>query len=108
MKGFGGGGMQQLMRQANQMQTRMKKLQEELALKEFEISSGGGAVTVKMMGDFKVSAVVIKPDVIQAGDADMLQDLMVTAFNEAYRTVKTATDQEMSKITGGFSMPGMF
>lgn len=108
MKGFGGGGMQQLMRQANQMQTRMKKAQEEMAAKEFETSSGGGAVTVKMMGDFKVTAVTIKPDVIAAGDADMLQDLMVTAFNEAYRTVKTTTDQEMSKITGGFNMPGMF
>jgi DNA-binding YbaB/EbfC family protein len=108
MKGFGGGGMQALMRQANQMQTRMKKLQEELATREFEASTGGGAVTIKMMGDYKVTAVQIQPDVFAAGDKDMLQDMMVTAFNEAYRTVKTASDAEMAKITGGFSMPGMF
>jgi DNA-binding YbaB/EbfC family protein len=105
---FGGGGMQALMRQANQMQTRMKKLQEELATKEFEGTSGGGAVKVTMTGDYKVKAVQIQNDVFSAGDKDMLQDLMATAFNEAYRVAKTTADQEMAKITGGVSVPGMF
>lgn len=108
MKGFGGGGMQALMRQANQMQTRMKKAQEELAAREFEGSSGGGAVKVTVTGDYKVKAVEIQPDVISSGDKDMLQDLIATAVNEAMRLAKTTSDQEMAKITGGFSLPGMF
>ena len=73
MKGMGGGGMQALMRQANQMQTRMKKMQEELAAKEFESTSGGGAVKIVMLGDYKVKSVDIQPDVFTAGDKDMLQ-----------------------------------
>jgi len=108
MKGFGSGGMQGLMRQANQMQMKMKKLQEELATREFESTSGGGAVKVTILGDYTVKAVEIQPDVFTSGDRDMLQDLMVTAMNEAYRNVKTTSDAEMAKITGGFSMPGMF
>ncbi len=108
MKGFGGGGMQALMRQANQMQTRMKKMQEELASKEFEATSGGGAIKIVMMGDYKVKSVEIQADVMSSGDKDMLQDLFLTAVNEATRLVKTTSDQEMGKITGGFSLPGMF
>lgn len=107
MKGFGGGGMQALMRQANQMQTRMKKAQEELAAREFESTSGGGAIKIVMMGDYKVKSVDIQPDVISSGDKEMLQDLLATAVNEAIRLVKTTSDAEMAKITGGFSMPGM-
>lgn len=108
MKGFGGGGMQALMRQANQMQARMKKAQEELATREFEATSGGEAVKATVTGDGKVKALLIKKDVMESGDAEMLQDLVVTAVNEALKTAKTTSDQEMSKITGGFSMPGMF
>lgn len=107
MKGFGGGGMQALMRQANQMQTRMKKAQEELATREFDATSGGGAIKIVMLGDYKIKTVDIQPDVVSSGDKEMLQDLLLTAFNEAVRTVKTTTDAEMAKITGGFSMPGM-
>ena len=107
MKGFGG-GMQGLMRQANQMQAKMKKAQEEIALREFEGTSGGGAVKVMVTGDNKIKSVDIQPDVMSSGDKDMLQDLIVTAVNEALRLAKTTSDQEMAKITGGFSMPGMF
>lgn len=108
MKGFGGGGMQALMRQANQMQARMKKAQEELATREFDATSGGGAVKAVVTGDGKVKSMVIQKDVIESGDAEMLQDLVVTAVNEALKVAKTISDQEMSKITGGFNMPGMF
>lgn len=108
MKGFGGGGMQALMRQANQMQSRMKKAQEELAAREFEGTSGGGAVKVIVTGDYKVKSVDIQPDVLSSGDKDMLQDLVAGAVNEAIRIAKTTSDQEMAKITGGFSLPGMF
>ncbi len=107
MKNFGGGGMQKLMQQANQMQTKMKKAQEEIATREFEATSGGGAVKVIVFGDNKVKSVDIQPDVISSGDKDMLQDLIVTAVNEAVRLAKTTSEQEMAKITGGFSMPGM-
>jgi len=107
MKGFGGGGMQALMRQANQMQTRMKKAQEELATREFDSTSGGGAIKIVMMGDYKVKSVDIQAEVVSSGDKEMLQDLITTAVNEAIRVVKTTSDAEMAKITGGFSMPGM-
>ncbi len=108
MKGMGGGGMQALMRQANQMQTRMKKAQEEIATREFEATSGGGAVKIVMLGDYKVKSVEIQQDVFEAGDKDMLQDLVSTAVSEVVRLVKTTSEQEMAKITGGFSLPGMF
>ncbi len=106
MKGFGG-GMQGLMRQANQMQARMKKAQEELATREFEGTSGGGAVKVVVFGDNRLKAVEIQPEVISGDDREMLQDLIVTATNEALRVAKTTSEQEMAKITGGFSLPGM-
>lgn len=107
MKGFGGGGgMQALMRQANQMQTKMKKLQEDFAMKEFEGTSGGGAVKVTALGSYQVKAIAIQKDAMD--DQEMLQDLILTATNEAMKQVKTSYDQEMSKVTGGFSMPGMF
>jgi DNA-binding YbaB/EbfC family protein len=107
MKGFGGGGMQALMRQANQMQTRMKKAQEELATREFESTAGGGAIKIVMTGDYKIKSIEIQDDVISAGDKEMLQDLIASSVNEAIRTVKTTSDAEMAKITGGFNMPGM-
>ncbi|MAE72716.1 MAG: YbaB/EbfC family nucleoid-associated protein [Bdellovibrionaceae bacterium] len=106
MKGFGG-GLQQMMKQANQMQNKMKKLQEELKEREFEASSGGGAVTVKVNGDNMVLAIKIDEEVMK-DDAEMLQDLVMTATNEAIKTAKDVSSKEMEKITGGFNMPGMF
>ena len=114
MKGRGkvgagfGGGMQQLMRQANQMQTKMKKLQEELADRKFEGGSGGGAVKITATGEQRIAAVEISPDVFASGDKEMLEDLILTAANEALSAAKKTSDEEMSKITGGFPMPGMF
>ena len=107
MKGFGAGGLQKLMQQDNQMQAKMKKIQEELSEKEFEASSGGDAVKVRITGGMKITAVLIKPDVLSSGDVEMLQDLVLTATNEAIRTAKETSDKEMSKVTGG-AMPGMF
>ena len=107
MKGLPG-GMQALMKQANQMQSRMKKLQEELALREFEGSSGGGAVTIKVNGDHMLLSVKINPDVIQAGDVEMLQDLILTATNDAVKLAKDTSQKEMEKITGGLNLPGLF
>lgn len=105
MKGFG--GMQQLMKQANQLQNRMKKLQEEFAEKEFSATSGGGAVEVIVSGSNLVKAVKINKDVMEAGDVDMLQDMVVSATNEALKTSKDEYQKASDKITGGMNIPGM-
>lgn len=105
MKGMMG-GMAGLMKQANQMQMKMKKLQEELATREFTGTSGGGAVTAKVNGDNKVLSITINPDVLKSGDAEMLQDMVVSAVNDALKTAKDTSSQEMSKITGGLNLPG--
>jgi DNA-binding YbaB/EbfC family protein len=108
MKGFGG-GMQNLMRQANQMQNKIKKLQDELATREFAGSAGGGAVQVLVTGDHLIASVTIKPEVLSQGDAEMLQDLVKVAVNEAVKLAKTTSQEEMAKITGGMgSLAGMF
>jgi len=106
MKGMPG-GMQKFIQQANQLQSKIKKFQEEFATREFEATSGGGAVTVKVNGDNKVTALAIKEDVMKSGDVEMLQDLVLTAVNEAIRIAKETSETEMNKLTGGFSMPGM-
>lgn len=107
MKGFNG-GMGQLMKQANQMQMKMKKVQEDLAKSEYESSSGGGAVTVKVNGDHKITALTISADAIKSGDAEMIQDLVMAAVNEAVKTAKDTSAKEMEKITGGMGIPGLF
>ncbi len=104
MKGLG--GMAQLMKQANQMQMRMKKAQEDLAKKEYEATSGGGAVKVKVNGDYMITSLTIDPEVLKAGDAEMLQDMILSATNEAMKTAKDTSAKEMSKITGGMNIPG--
>ena len=110
MKWFGGNGnsLQKIMQQANQMQMKMKKVQEELATQEYEGSSGGGAVSVKVSGANRLVAVSIKPDVMSAGDIEMLQDLIVTAANDALTKASETSQAEMSKITGGVGIPGLF
>ena len=108
MKGKGGpGGMQNLMKQANQLQMKIKKLQEELALKEHSATSGGGAVTVKVRGETEIIEMKITDEVMKSGDAEMLQDLIMTATNDALKTAKTSNAKEMEKVTGNFSFPGL-
>lgn len=109
MKGFGGGamgGMASLMKQANQMQAKMKKLQEELATREYTGTAGGGAVSAKVNGDNKVVGLTINPEVMKSGDTEMLQDLITAAVNDALKTAKDESSKEMSKITGGMNIPG--
>lgn len=107
MKGLPG-GMQALMKQANQMQLKMKKVQEELATREFEGTSGGGAVQIKVTGDTKIAKVTISADVMKSGDVEMLQDLILAATNDAIRLAKETSQKEMDKVTGGLNIPGMF
>lgn len=107
MKGFGG-GMQQLMRQANQMQNKIKKLQEELATREFEGTAGGGAVKITVTGSQTLTQVTIDAELMKSGDHEMLQDLVLLATNEALKTAKDTSDKEMAKITGGMAGAGLF
>lgn len=107
MKGLGG-GMAQLMKQANQMQMKMKKVQEEMAKAEFEGSSGGGAVKAKVTGDNKLAALTISPEIFKSGDVEMLQDMIVAAVNEGVKLAKDTSAKEMEKITGGMGVPGLF
>jgi len=106
MKGMQG-GMAQLMRQANQMQIKMKKVQEELATRMFDGTAGGGAVKVTVSGENIVKSVVINPEVISADDAEMLQDLIMAATNDALKVAKETSSKEMEKVTGGMAIPGM-
>ena len=107
MKGMPG-GMAQLMKQANQMQMKMKKAQEDLALAEYEATTGGGAVKVKVNGNHMITSLNIDPEVLKTGDVEMLQDMILSAVNEAVKTARDTSAKEMEKITGGLNIPGMF
>lgn len=110
-KGFPGmmpGNMNQLLKQAQKMQTDMQKMQEELEAKEVEASVGGGAVTVKVNGKKEVVDIQIKPEVVDPDDIEMLQDLVLSAVNQALRSVDDMQSSQMNKITGGMNIPGLF
>ena len=107
MKNFPG-GMQQFMKQVQQMQNKMARLQEELATKMVDATSGGGAVTATVSGTQLVSEIKINKEVVDPKDVEMLQDLVMTAVNEALKKSKAMSEAEMQKITGGLSMPGLF
>ena len=97
-----------LMKQAQEMQQKMAKIQEELAHKEVEGTSGGGMVRVKMNGQQEVLSVHIEAQVFADGDKEMLEDLVTAAFNEARRLSLDLAKEEMSKLTGGLPIPGLF
>ena len=111
-KGFGGGmmpgNMNQILKQAQKMQDNMQKMQQELEAKEFEVSVGGGAVTVKVNGKKEVLDVTMKPEVVDPDDIEMLQDLVLSAVNQALKSVDDMQASQMSKVTGGMNIPGLF
>jgi len=97
-----------IMKQAQAIQERMAKLQEEAAKKEVEASAGGGMVTVKMNGRQELLSVKIDPEVVKSGDIEMLQDLLVAAMNEGLRKSQELISEEMKGMTGGLNIPGLF
>jgi DNA-binding YbaB/EbfC family protein len=97
-----------IMKQAQALQERMAKLQEEAAKKEVEASAGGGMVTVKMNGRQELLSVKIDPEVVKSGDIEMLQDLLVAAMNEGLRKSQALISDEMKGMTGGLNIPGLF
>ena len=97
--------LQQLMKQAQKMQVKVARVQEEMAEHREEAAAGGGVVTVGANGKGELTDVVISAEV--AGDVEMLQDLVLAAANEALRKCREATEREMKKATGGMNLPGL-
>ena len=108
-KGFGGlpGNMGDMMKQAQKMQERLRKAQEEAELMIAEASAGGGVVKATASGKFQITALTISPEVISSGDVEMVQDLVRAAVNESLTKVQEMIKAEMAKATGGMNIPGL-
>ena len=103
-----GKGMGDFMRQAQKLQEQIQKIQEDVAEKTVEASSGGGMVTVVTDGKQDVVSIKIDPEVVNKDDVEMLEDLIVAAVNEARKRSQELMAGEMGKLTGGMSVPGLF
>ncbi|HEX9079017.1 MAG TPA: YbaB/EbfC family nucleoid-associated protein [Desulfuromonadaceae bacterium] len=101
-------GLASIMKQAQMIQQKMSRLHEEAAQKTAEASSGGGAVSVTVNGKNEIISLSIKKEAVDPNDVEMLQDLIIAAVNEALKKVHAELSDEMSKITGGMSIPGLF
>lgn len=97
-----------MMKQAKMMQKKMKKIQEELKTMEFEASSGGGAVRVKVNGDQEIKEVKINSEMVDAEDLEMLEDMVMVAVNDAINQAKEESQKKMASLTGGMNIPGLF
>jgi len=100
-------GMGNMMKQAQQLQSKMMKLQEELAEKTVESSSGGGMVKVTANGRQQVLSIQIEKEVVDPDDVEMLQDLVLAAINDALAKAQEMVSSEMGKLTGGLNIPGL-
>jgi len=101
-------GLGNMLKQAQEMHSKISQLQEAMAEKRVETSSGGGMVSVVMSGKQEILSIRIDPEVISKEDVEMLQDLIRAAVNEAIRKSQEMVTEEMKKITGGLSIPGLF
>jgi nucleoid-associated protein EbfC len=102
VKGFGN-----MMKEAQKLQAQMEKMQEEIGKKIVEATAGGGMVTVQANGKQELLAIKIDPEVINKDDAQMLEDLVIAACNEALRKSRELVQQELGKLTGGLKIPGL-
>jgi DNA-binding YbaB/EbfC family protein len=110
-KNIGCGGaqnMNQMIKQAQKMQDQITELQEDIEARDFTATAGGGAVEVTLTGKKTIKSLNLKPEVVDPEDIEMLQDLIISAINEAVNNIETTTEAEMSKITGGVALPGLF
>ena len=103
MGGFGGMNINSLMKEAKKMQADLEKSQKELAAKEFEASAGGGAVTVKVTGQKEIKELKLQKEVVGPDDIEMLQDLIITCINQAFKQVDDAQAASMGK----YNIPGL-
>ncbi len=104
----GGGNMNQMLKQAQKMQEDMANLQADLEQREFTAVSGGGMVEVTVDGKHLIKSIKINPDAVDPDDAEMLEDLITVAVNEAISNAIKTSEEEMGAITGGLNMPGLF
>ena len=107
MGGMGGGINMNMIRQAQKMQADMEKMQADLEQKTYSAKAGGGMVEAVVSGKKELTKLTIKPDVIDPEDAEMLQDLVISAVNEALRQADDAMNSSMSSLTGGLNIPGL-
>jgi DNA-binding YbaB/EbfC family protein len=101
-------GLAQIMKQAQMMQQKMARLQEDAAQKTAEATAGGGAVSAVVNGKNQIVSLTIKKEAVDPEDVEMLQDLVVAAVNEALAKVQAELAEQMGKITGGINIPGLF
>ena len=99
--------MNDILRQAQVMQSKLSKLQQEMAERSYEAASGGGMVKVTVNGEMELVNLTIDPDALDPEDVDMLQDMIMAAVNEAVRGVNELANKQMGAITGGLNIPGM-
>lgn len=109
-KGMGGGpqNMNAMIKQAQKMQEDMEALQAELDEREYDISAGGGMVSLKINGKKEVVSLDIDPEIVDPDDTETLADIMIAAINEAIKRVEDTNNAEMAKVTGSMGLPGMF
>ena len=97
-----------ILRQAQVMQNKLAKLQQEMAERTYEAASGGGMVKAEVSGKQELRKLTIDPTALEGGDVEMLQDLILAAVNEASRIARESMEREMNAISGGIKVPGMF
>ncbi len=102
------GNLGNLVKQAQAMQEQLARVQEQAAAKTVEGTAGGGMVTVTVSGAQQIVSVRIDPEVMKAGDVDLLQDLIAAATNDALRKARDLVTEEMRAVTGGLRIPGLF
>ena len=109
-KGMGGGpqNMNAMIKQAQKMQEDMEALQADLDEREYDVSAGGGVVSLKINGKREILSIDIKPEIVDPDDIETLSDILVAAVNEAIKRVDDTNNAEMAKITGNMGMPGLF
>jgi nucleoid-associated protein EbfC len=100
--------MSQLLKQAQIMQSKIGMLQKELEAREIEVSSGGGAIKIKITGKQKINEIKISPECVSSNDIAGLEDMIVTAVNHAVKESQDMVSQAMGKVTGGINIPGLF
>jgi len=108
-RGMGGGptNMQGMLRQAQKLQEQMAQLQQELEQREYEVTAGGGMVTVKINGKKEILKIDIKPEIVDPDDIETLADVITAGVNEAIRKVEETNASELAKITGEINIPGL-
>ncbi len=104
----GGGNMNQMLKQAQQMQVDMANLQADLETREYTATAAAGAVEVTVDGTHLIKSLKIKPEIIDPDDAEMLEDLITVAVNEAITNAAKTAEEEMGAITNGMNLPGLF